>query len=575
MATALIPESPASPSPPAPAIDQQPVISTGKFHPLIASSSASSTSGKYELATKGNLYDSSSSSEEEMEQEFTTPTSEKVRFLKSPKGKKVAHPKKVPHGPKKKIDLSSGTPTAAKRKAEEAAQVSPSSQGSSGTTAAVKKTKASPSAVKNGKTETGSVVVYVKAADGNIVKDVAFKRAKQFRQELILAARGEVKAVEAKADSLRVVCFNVVQVDALLKTTSIMGIPVKVTRPWSQNKKPAEPKPFRGVIHNVDLDMTDDDIAEETGATSVKRLTRVESGDLVQTTTVALTFKEEPPKTVNIGFYRFRVCRFIPAPIRCGRCQRFGHPTSACRSKQARCVRCGGGHGFEDCPNKGKEQQARCVNCGENHSAAYKGCRRYQEVKETLRIVGKERLSYADALKKQKQEAKNKAPVIVVVPPVATQETPVPPPAGSYAAVAATSPQAAVKQGNVCKPVVKKPVVVKTSAVVKSQVSKPEAVKPVTVSANVPASDPAAARSTDERIDILIETMQSLLSLMLQVINLNPSSYDQSTLTALATSVEKLSPSFKSAAQPAVGDNATSQPTPAAQPASQQPAAGQ
>ena len=549
-------ESPASPSPEKTASSRS-VVSSGKFQVLATISSSPSTSGKYDSRT----YPSDSSSEEEMEQEFTTPTSGPVvtRFLKSPSIKKVTGTKKAPRAPRKKIDLVPETTPSAKRKMEEVTGSSPSTPAGNGAAAAAKKTKASPSVIKNGRSEIGSLTVYIKAIDGNIVKDVAFKRAKQFRQELIKAARGDVKAVEAKADSLRVVCFNAVQVDNLLKENNIMSIPVVVSRPRSLNRKPVEPKPYRGVIHNVDLELQDDEIAEETGAISVKRLTRIESGNQVRTTTVALTFKEEPPKTVNIGFYRFRVCHFIPAPIRCGRCQRFGHPTSACRSKQPRCVRCGGGHVFDDCPHKGEKQQVHCVNCGENHHAAYKRCRRYQEVRETLKIVGRKRVSYADAVKKQKQEAKNKAPTIIV-PSVVPQEGPAPPsPSGSYAAAVTTPPHLGTKQANVSKPVVKQPAGENAPAALKSQVSKPEVVKPVKVIATVSTSEQAAARSTDERIDILIETTRLLLSLMFQMIKLNPQSYDQNNLMALANSVEKLSPSF----------------TPADQSASQQPAAGQ
>jgi len=117
----------------------------------------------------------------------------------------------------------------------------------------------------------------------------------------------------------------------------------------------------------------------------------------------------------------------------------------------------------------------------------------------------------------------------------------------------------ATKQANVSKPVVKQPAGENAPAALKSQVSKPEVVKPVKVIATVSTSEQAAARSTDERIDILIETTRLLLSLMFQMIKLNPQSYDQNNLMALANSVEKLSPSFK----------------PADQSASQQPAAGQ
>ena len=529
-------------------------------------------SGKYDLlATLSDVSDSSDG-EDTITPVTSSPATPRI-FRKSPE-KALGRPTRKRKAAKSNTaSPESGSPTPLKR------------QGMETTPKQLKETESTPKPThektkalplfKNGKGEKPSLAVYTKAIDGNIVKDVAFRKAKQFRQELCKLAHGDVKVIEAKADSLRVICFTAVQADTLLKANGIMGIPVKVTRPWSHNKKPLEPKPFRGVILNVDLDFSEQEIAEETGALTAKRIIRVEGGQQVKTTTVALTFKDEPPKMVYVGFYRFRVCHYIPAPIRCGRCQRFGHPTSACHSKQPRCVRCGEAHSFDDCPKKAEGQPAHCANCGGNHSAAYRGCRRYQQVREALKIVGKERVSYADAVKRQKQEAKKTTPLMVATPtdPPQSSSTVAPLPAtGSYATVVTTPPQ--TKQAKVA-------VVQQKSAVKQQKAVQPmnKATAPIASTSSMEpavASAPLVPAPVDDRIDQIVNILQVVMSLLLQMVKKTPTEYEIANLIELTKSVTKLTAKTKeTTAPPQSSSSSSSSSTPVNQTAAAQPAVSQ
>jgi len=62
---------------------------------------------------------------------------------------------------------------------------------------------------------------------------------------------------------------------------------------------------------------------------------------------------------------------------------------------QVRCVRCGKGHNLKDCPVKDNPAQAVCANCKCQHSAAFKGCVKYQEVSKALKITVVDKVSYA------------------------------------------------------------------------------------------------------------------------------------------------------------------------------------
>ena len=82
--------------------------------------------------------------------------------------------------------------------------------------------------------------------------------------------------------------------------------------------------------------------------------------------------------------------------IQCYKCQRYGHKISECNNAQ-QCPRCGGEHQLKDCQQDKKTP--KCANCGGNHSAAYKGCKAYQE-----KATEKRKQTYADMLKKQTEK---------------------------------------------------------------------------------------------------------------------------------------------------------------------------
>jgi hypothetical protein len=100
-----------------------------------------------------------------------------------------------------------------------------------------------------------------------------------------------------------------------------------------------------------------------------------------------------------------RTKQYIPNPIRCANCQRYGHPAKVCRS-YPRCPRCSGSHTFQNCPDKNStEFTPRCVNCNEDHSAAYKGCTAYSNAKSISEIKISEGISYAAAINRFRAQA--------------------------------------------------------------------------------------------------------------------------------------------------------------------------
>lgn len=83
-------------------------------------------------------------------------------------------------------------------------------------------------------------------------------------------------------------------------------------------------------------------------------------------------------------------------PLRCFKCQRYGHVAAICKGKQ-RCSKCSGEHEYGKCEEGAK---LKCCNCGGEHSAAYGGCEANKRMQEVQRIKVVQGVSYAEATKK-------------------------------------------------------------------------------------------------------------------------------------------------------------------------------
>jgi hypothetical protein len=72
------------------------------------------------------------------------------------------------------------------------------------------------------------------------------------------------------------------------------------------------------------------------------------------------------------------------APVQCTNCQEYGHTRSYCTLRPV-CVVCGDLHDSTHCPtDKEKASEKKCNNCGGNHTANYRGCPIYKELKSRL-----------------------------------------------------------------------------------------------------------------------------------------------------------------------------------------------
>ncbi|GFT55182.1 putative RNA-directed DNA polymerase from transposon X-element [Trichonephila clavipes] len=101
----------------------------------------------------------------------------------------------------------------------------------------------------------------------------------------------------------------------------------------------------RGVISPADfLNVSTEEIKENMKAQKVcdvRRITIRRDGQVLNTKHLILTFSTpDLPQTVKMAYIRCPVRPYIPNPLRCFQCQRYGHSKNVCRG-QPTCPRCG------------------------------------------------------------------------------------------------------------------------------------------------------------------------------------------------------------------------------------------
>ena len=153
----------------------------------------------------------------------------------------------------------------------------------------------------------------------------------------------------------------------------------------------------RGVISEPDLLYSpEEEIVnnlENQNVSHARRITIKRDGKILPTKHIILTFKTpKVPSYITAGYLKCPVRPYIPNPLRCFQCQRYGHSKNSCRGTLT-CARCAiPGHSSENC-----QESPKCVNCKENHPSYAKSCPKWKIEKEIQTVRVNQNLSYQEA----------------------------------------------------------------------------------------------------------------------------------------------------------------------------------
>lgn len=201
---------------------------------------------------------------------------------------------------------------------------------------------------------------------------------------------GRPDATRLRSGDLLVECQKKTHATALLKLKKIGDYPVDASPHKSLNS-------CKGVVRNDALaEMEEGEILsnlKSQGVIAVKKFTFKRGGREVRHSTLMLTFGvPKLPERLWVGFCWARVTPFIPLPLRCFQCQRYGHGRSACKNKPV-CVKCGEPeHGTNAC-----SKDPKCVNCSGGHPSSSKDCPMWKEECAIQKVKTERKISFREA----------------------------------------------------------------------------------------------------------------------------------------------------------------------------------
>lgn len=202
-----------------------------------------------------------------------------------------------------------------------------------------------------------------------------------------------------KSGDILIKTENTKTANNLIKLSGIMEANVTVTEHKTLNSS-------KGVISAYELKNEEHErllqYLKSQNVIDLKLHTKTFNGATYQTGLVFLTFGTgELPEYINVGLLRLRVRPYIPNPIRCFVCHKFGHISQHCSIKDnPSCYNCN-----ESKHIYNKEEKcnkiAKCANCKtEGHNAYNRNCKEYKRQIEIQTVKTTQKVSFSEAVKR-------------------------------------------------------------------------------------------------------------------------------------------------------------------------------
>ena len=188
-----------------------------------------------------------------------------------------------------------------------------------------------------------------------------------------------------------------VHVESLLRLKQFFSIP-------AQCKPHTYLNTSRGIIRCPDLaGVSIDDIIDglaDQNVIQARRITITRDGIKCETNRIILTFQTAiVPKTLKVGYLKVPVDLYIPNPLQCYTCFKFGHHESRCNSGSDNiCCHCAAPLSTHATPCADDcKKTLKCLSCGGEHMATSRSCPVWQREKEIVSVKYREGLSFQDA----------------------------------------------------------------------------------------------------------------------------------------------------------------------------------
>ena len=166
-----------------------------------------------------------------------------------------------------------------------------------------------------------------------MARSLELANVRSFKQRIVEIA-GTVETINCKGNSVRIISQTDTRKQKLMELSQTDGKPVTVSLPWSvkkyegahdgQRTKQSQKQWAKGVVTRVPLELSIEEIKEETGAIWAHRITKRGSEGFVPTMAVIIAYENKLPNSVTLRSGD-TVSVYIPNPVRCGKCQRYGH----------------------------------------------------------------------------------------------------------------------------------------------------------------------------------------------------------------------------------------------------------
>src|SRR5277367_4452298 len=183
-------------------------------------------------------------------------------------------------------------------------------------------------------------------------------------------AGGSLKLVKKlRTGELLVETENSKQAERLLKSKKLANVPVKTMVHRTLNIQSC-----KGVI-TVDelINVPEEDILDglkDQFVSHVKRIHIRRDGVFQPTKSIILTFAlKKLPASIKVGYLNCPIRPYVPNPLRCFKCQKYGHSQPYCNGYLV-CARCSGkGHDSKDC-----KESFKYPNCDGFHASYSREC---------------------------------------------------------------------------------------------------------------------------------------------------------------------------------------------------------